>query len=429
MSIGHIKINSIIEYILALLLVICCNSMVFRSTMIFPKGGFSEYYLFISIFLVVLFYLVVNNPIRLNHKLRIIIFSWILYCVLIFIIQIVIGSMDIAVQSLFRFSLVFCSLLVFEAVNASKGAQHILLEKIVKLVTILALISFVLWILGSLLDILPYSYVSTDWSSGEIGLFLPVKSYFNLMFESQGTVTIFGMQLIRNCGIFTESPMYGFVLVIALLLNEFYLEHNNKFASIILLMTIFSTTSYTSIACAIVVLIMKMIVFQKKINNNVLKFLWLLLILACLFLDALILQSLIIEKAATNIISTNRRSSDIEICLNTFFKTIVGCGFYNQVEYTSNLSGSTSGFFRLLGEMGILLGWLPIYFAIGTIRINKSVVKGIFFILGFFVMYIFTNLPYTPLILLLFAIPFTTQKSKNIKEKAYENTNNFGSRI
>ena len=399
-------LNNVLEYTLALLLILCCNSMIFRSDII-DSGGFSEYYLFITISVIVCIYLALNNPLKLNSKLKRMILFLFSLSLVIFVIQAVIVSMAVATEYFFRFILVFLSLVLYEAVNVYKGTQYVILGKYVKIVTILSLISFILWVFGSLLNILPFSYVNTDWSSGQLGLFLPVKSYFNLMFESQGYATIFGLQLIRNCGIFPEAPMYGFVLVIALALNEFYVKDNSKLVFVILLVTIFSTTSYTAIACAVIVLLMKMIVYLKEIRSNILKLLWLILIVFCIVIGGGILQTLIMEKTVTNIISTNRRASDLVICLQTFVKTTIGCGFYNQPAYTNNLSGSTSGLFRMLGEMGILLGWLPFYFVIKNIKYSPNMVKTAFFLICFLIMYIFTNLPYTPLVLLLFSISFT----------------------
>lgn len=405
MKITICSIKNLLQYVMVLLLIISCNSMVFRSDMIAKSGGFSEYYLFILIFFVTVLYRLICKK-RINKSQISQILVMIVFLLLVFIVQLIFYSFNIAKEFFLRFVLVFISLFMFLGIEREEEYLEIF-EKLVKIVTLLGLISIVLWILGSLLDLLPFSFVNTDWSSGRDGLFLPVKSYYNLMFESQGEVSIFGIKLIRNCGIFPEAPMYGFVLVIALILNEFILNRENNLYTVILSMTIFTTTSYTAIACCMIVVLMKLFLVQKDVKNNIIRLLLFLIIVVATILGVLIIKSLVIEKSTTNITSTTRRLSDIQICFNTFKDTIIGSGFYNQPLYTDNLSGSTSGFFRLLAEMGILIGWMPIYFAYKILKSSDEKWKSLFFLAIFFIMYIFTNLPYTPLVLILFVYAFT----------------------
>lgn len=125
-----------------------------------------------------------------------------------------------------------------------------LLSAFATLVAILAAASLVLWLLGPIAHVItPNCWVMSSWASFD-GNAAPVPGYFWLLFESQLT-TVRGVELVRNCGIFAEAPMYSYVLCAALLLETCLRKRPRVPVVLILLATILSTFSTTGYVLAI----------------------------------------------------------------------------------------------------------------------------------------------------------------------------------
>ena len=98
-----------------------------------------------------------------------------------------------------------------------------------------------IWLFGTVLGVVePNGIVPYFWQDSKN--FIP--SYYYVYFETQD-FTFFGINLTRNSGIFTEAPVYNFILCVSLLIETFYREHPNKSRIILFILTILSTVTNT----------------------------------------------------------------------------------------------------------------------------------------------------------------------------------------
>ena len=129
------------------------------------------------------------------------------------------------------------------------------------LVCILAAISLIFYIGGTLLQIIP----STRTATFEWAYVRSCKTYFNLYYESQ---KIKGATLtLRNCGIFPEAPMYNMVLCTALAVEMFLKPQISKKRIQLLMITIVTTLSSTGYLFIIFALLFKYAVNTFKTNR------------------------------------------------------------------------------------------------------------------------------------------------------------------
>lgn len=110
-----------------------------------------------------------------------------------------------------------------------------------QLVTVVAAVSIVCWILFSLLRVVPPSgTVDSYWFSSYFTK--PQITYFDIYFEPQ-KILFFGRKIVRNCAIFTEAPMFTWHLVISLLIELFVNKKLSWVRTVIICAAILSTIS------------------------------------------------------------------------------------------------------------------------------------------------------------------------------------------
>jgi len=124
-----------------------------------------------------------------------------------------------------------------------------LLKKFSDIICVLSFLSVILYVLGTLLRILPYGYVSYDWA----GLIRSAKHYFHLLYETQ-VEDFFGIEMVRNCGIFCEAPSYAVPLILSIFYEMFVSEKISKFRVTSLIAAII--TSFSTKALLIVCIVM-----------------------------------------------------------------------------------------------------------------------------------------------------------------------------
>lgn len=127
-----------------------------------------------------------------------------------------------------------------------QGKVEKFLYAIVDVVTFLAATSLVLWLLGPILEILhPNIRMNLSWAPGD-GTGTSIRGYFHLLYYTQSDV-FFGKTIARNSGIFVESPLFAFVLVVALLIEVLLLKRRSRTKVVVLLtVAILSTLSITA---------------------------------------------------------------------------------------------------------------------------------------------------------------------------------------
>lgn len=113
--------------------------------------------------------------------------------------------------------------------------------KLSNVITVIAIISIVMWLLCSIMAIIPTTFmIPYDWTPGVY--FIP--SYYNIYFETQHTYLL-GQQVWRNSGIFNEAPMHNMILCTAFAIEYFIRPQKSKLRISILTFAIISTFTTT----------------------------------------------------------------------------------------------------------------------------------------------------------------------------------------
>lgn len=123
------------------------------------------------------------------------------------------------------------------------------MNRFIKVMLIIASVSLFFWLFGSVLKLIPPdSTVVFEWGGNRTG-----NSYFGLYFEprwQQMLIPGYGIYQ-KNCGIFTETPMYCFLLSNAYCFYRLRKEQN-IWVKVIFLVTIFSAVNITAITSVFV---------------------------------------------------------------------------------------------------------------------------------------------------------------------------------
>lgn len=266
------------------------------------------------------------------------------------------------------------------------------------LMIFISIISLIFWMLLSVHLIKSNMSIISKW-----GVLKEIPGCFWVDFIAQGQGQHFlGVSnIIRNTGIFPEAPIYSYFLCIALFI-ELFLKRDKVFniKTLILLVTIFSTTSTTGILIALPAIFLK-VMLQFKGSP--------ILAIVCLFSPVLIyiLWFLFVNKLHTsgnNVSTFNHRISDVFACIKAWKNHIVfGNGIFNtrSIEnyesqtfiQTSNYEGfinsvgDASGLMRSLAYGGII--YSLIYIIPTTIFSCKSL-KSLLFAIFMFSLFVFT---------------------------------------
>ena len=102
-------------------------------------------------------------------------------------------------------------LMVYWGLKDREGAPFDLLYKLGDIVCVLAVVSLFCFVFGTTLDILPRQTVTYEFA----GCTRSCTTYLHLYYAAQ-TVTMFGQEFVRNCGVFPEAPGFAIFLVTAL---------------------------------------------------------------------------------------------------------------------------------------------------------------------------------------------------------------------
>lgn len=189
-------------------------------------------------------------------------------------------------------------------------SQHAYLSIFLKYsntVTVIAFISIIMWLLCSVLQLIPpTAIIPFEWGDRTT-----VSTYLGIYFETQST-SLFGLPSWRNSGIFNEAPMYNMILCTAFAIEFFIRPQASKIRIWILLLTILTTLTTTG---QLYLILIAGWYIYKKVNK---RHRILIAILAPLLLIGgyLITNSIIENKIKTGgETSVNDRSEDIMICL------------------------------------------------------------------------------------------------------------------
>lgn len=233
-------------------------------------------------------------------------------------------------------SILFPLLFLFVENYGKEGILSIT-KKFVNIVIVLCVISLFFWFFSSVFNIIkPTGVVKAIWAKP----YSTFNTYFYLHFDTQSIYWLFPEPIIRNTGIFAEGPMYGLIIVIALmfnvLINKSKKEYLYTFILCVTLLTTFSVTGYVS---AIIILgsyffrIIKKIDFKKFDFKK--KIMYIILLILSLLILVPMFYNLLDKKLDTG--SANHRGKDIVNGFNVFFKhPLIGQGIIHEREYEEN---------------------------------------------------------------------------------------------
>lgn len=268
----------------------------------------------------------------------------------------------------------------------SRGYLHCLFDAYTDLLFIIALVSVIFWLTGSVLGIMPGRVLlHYEWADHSFNTY----SYFGIYFENPVQAThLLGHELVRNTGICTEAPGYCDILFYALTLEVFYYKKRNvrKWTLIIALLTTMSTKAFGVLLILFIYYFLKKIYVETRYGVKA-------------FFMAFIPVALIVVVAAGIVLMAGKsdtgsfriRMDDFRSGLLAWRRNILfGAGYtdsvitrYFRVHRPNN--GLSMGITVILGKGGLYLFMyylLPhILFLRRAVRSGKSLAEPVFIIL------------------------------------------------
>lgn len=401
-------ITNIIEYIIAALAILDCNTV--YSKIIGAK--FSSFSPLIALCLGCLLILKI-------HGARISIFS--LNKMILFLIMYFIGmgllyfKNAVSSPSPLGFVakyMIAVPLLLFIFWVDSECSKSIL-HKYTDLMCIVAVISILFWVLVSQLHLLrPTTFFYVNW-----GRPYRYPAYWYIYVERQVEI-FFGMRIKRNIAFFTEAPMYSASLVMALAL-EVFVGEKNKLKICLLYIAIITTFSTTGLLMGILIFLMNF--FQLKADTKN-KF-WVKLMLGTIVVGvgSIAFYAIFMQKVSAGGSWSGRLLSIAEGYKVMKDNPLYGCGYRSFKAYLKYMpayrananmgtGGSASGIGSLMGQCGLILtGFYINAFGIAIFNAKKKKDLGRLFLSSIVLIILFFAVIQYTFIMLLFIVSFYSQ--------------------
>ena len=278
------------------------------------------------------------------------------------------------------------------------------------IIFVLAAISFVLWLSGSVLHILPpYSRTFTTWSSD--GSEKRIINYYYLYFECQASSVdgVLANSFARNTSIFTEGPMASFHYSLAFLIEVLFAPNKKKYKIVLLFVSI--VTSLSSTGWIVLVMFFFLMYMLRKAKSDFQKLLkiGMCVLLAIGALVAIIL--LVLIKSDTG--SGKLRVDDYIVCVKAWMDhPIFGIGIGNNVDLIQYMdfwrlavgTGLSNSPGQILANGGLWIFTLYLYAIVRAVYLSiKNKDKNTFvFIALFSFMFLVTVLSYNYMIFYIF---------------------------
>lgn len=414
----NFSIYILFEYIFLFLTILQVNSVVYL------QHSRSVGYLWFGMG----FLLVVTSLFRLfqNHTnilpLLKIAFVFLIFALLILLVTLTNGH---RLKYITLFTVIPLGFLVFFYERMVNKQLNQLLLAFKNIMLVLAIISIVFWIMA-LVGVPTNMTTTVTWGSNP-----NLPGYFGIQYLAQGSTKFFGINIIRNTGLFVEAPMYAYTLSIALLIS-LYVEKDLKVWQIVLFtLTIISTTSTTGAIIGLAALSWYFI-FVNKVKNPAVK---LLFIGACLFVLFYGIYYLIGNKVSaiwysSSSVRTNDYYAGFMAWKQHIFKgnglgnfaVIENYMDYRRILYSNQIGGITgfsNGIMEVLAFGGLLT--LSIY-VIPTVLACFVSRKMTAFSLLSFTLFCTTVIPFSYLYILILCFLFMKFYEMRINPPELENT-------
>ncbi|HEU7699982.1 TPA: hypothetical protein VWD03_001554 [Streptococcus pneumoniae] len=344
MSVRKLSLIDILDYMWIILIIVQCHSIYTVK---------SEPLNLIVPFLVTTAMLLLLNLLRFTLSIKYIYILGLYFIAMATFFLTNIGA-NVTPLNITKYFIMLPLFFLINSIYVNKEIFSALLSKFVNVVVILAIFSLFFWIFGTLLNVVhPTSTVINQWSGGQL-----INSYYNLYFETQQMI-FFGFRIIRNSGIFAESPIWGLILSIAYVIDFLILKFDKNSKRNIIILTMLSTISTTGIIIVGLAILYKIMTTSRWMTK--------LLLLPVTLSLGLSLLLLLAEKSET--VSANLRVDDYNIGFIVWKTSLwIGHGLNNGIlaiqshisTFTRNL-GYSNTLFVILAQGGLLL--FLIYFS------------------------------------------------------------------
>ena len=293
-------------------------------------------------------------------------------------------------------------------------------KKVTNVVCGLSIISLIFFIMGSILDVIPYKETVINWGGENIR-----KNYFYLHFDTQKT-NIFNREIIRNSGVFPEAPIYAFILCVGVLYS--FLGKEKRFKRLIIEATIITTVSSTGIIFIILINIINYLLYSKEKwkKNRLLIILNLVIIPLLTALSIYAIIYLFNNKVNDGSNSYSLRVDDYNASYMAWKEhKILGNGYMNTSEterymdktYRKESMGQSNAIGRYAAEGGVYM--IMTNFIIYIFLIFRENKRNEFVLLGIGMMYLIllTNIPYNLITIISLVVAYGTLNTNNNKIK------------
>ena len=344
MSVRKLSLIDILDYMWIILIIVQCHSIYTVK---------SEPLNLIVPFLVTTAMLLLLNLLRFTLSIKYIYMLGLYFIAMATFFLTNIGA-NVTPLNITKYFIMLPLFFLINSIYVNKEIFSALLSKFVNVVVILAIFSLFFWIFGTLLNVVhPTSTVINQWSGGQL-----INSYYNLYFETQQMI-FFGFRIIRNSGIFAESPIWGLILSIAYVIDFLILKFDKNSKRNIIILTMLSTISTTGIIIVGLAILYKIMTTSRWMTK--------LLLLPVTLSLGLSLLLLLAEKSET--VSANLRVDAYNIGFIVWKASLwIGHGLNNGIlaiqshisTFTRNL-GYSNTLFVILAQGGLLL--FLIYFS------------------------------------------------------------------
>lgn len=299
-----------------------------------------------------------------------------------------------------------------------------LLNCFINIVIILCLISLFMWFFSSIIPMIkPTGKIKAVWAIPYSNL----DTFFGIHFNTQDVWWITGSSLMRNTGIYTEGPMYGIVLLFALIFNNiicFEKTRNNFKRTCILTLTMISTISVTGILGAFLILVYCFFKNYYRTMKIEKKRIIIVFLLGIIIVTTPFVWKMIDKKLNTG--SAIHRNMDISNGIQIFFENpLIGKGInHDRLDERNYLQGYgySNTIIPVLTDGGIILGTIYLIPAIAlfiSVFIKKKSIDVVLFLL-YILIFLTTLIPYR-MITLFFIAMLLTQIFKTADTKGEKN--------
>lgn len=282
---------------------------------------------------------------------------------------------------------------------------------------VLAAISLFFYFFGTLFHIIPATGVTgLDWGTWDTE---SVKTYCGIYYEAQSMLVSGSLRIMRNCGMFSEAPMFNMVLCTALAAEVFLEEKINKVKIGILTVTVLTTLSTTGMLFLMVTLILYLgeYAYKKGIIAHHKK-LFAGIISGGIVLGVIFIWVKTFSPSGTG--SVNIRTDHLMATIKTFIENpIFGVGYQNSEAVILNCEykqGISVGLTYFLACGGSLLGLVLFFpYVVNIIEaIKRKEFKEVCFETMFLMLFLFTAISGRPL-LMFFIVYITVYTCENHK--------------